>query len=436
MISNVKIRGLHDLYSYDLTFNSENKVNIITGPNGYGKTTILKIISHLLECKFWYFYFIQFNNIIVSFKDGSRIVIEKISEKRRSQDELEASDIERTNEFINIIFYAANSTFEVENIVLKSNYFARLYRRYGEHSSFFMSQEPKYELEDILEREYKLEDDIYLSDVGGNIQLFLHEKSCLFIHEQRLLTDIDQPFSLSLKTYEAKRYKIQLIADDLKQRFLKNQKNFALKSQEIDATFIDRLINKSFVSYPVEVFEQKLLKLKEKIKLYGRFGLSPIIKIPEGYPEELQKVLSLYIDDMENKLSVFDDFYTKLSLYNNFLLNNALSDKFVHLDSSCGIKVINSKDEIVPLAKLSSGEQNLLILYYEMIFSIKRNSLLLIDEPENSLHVEWLGNMLEDYQKMAIAMNCQFIVATHSPVFVHGKWNITNDLFDNNKENG
>lgn len=40
----------------------------------------------------------------------------------------------------------------------------------------------------------------------------------------------------------------------------------------------------------------------------------PQIDILEEYPEHLQNVLSLYIDDMEQKMSSFDKFYKQLSL--------------------------------------------------------------------------------------------------------------------------
>ena len=36
MITRLEISGLFDLYSYDLRF-EDDAINIITGPNGYGK---------------------------------------------------------------------------------------------------------------------------------------------------------------------------------------------------------------------------------------------------------------------------------------------------------------------------------------------------------------------------------------------------------------
>ena len=48
-ISRLQIKNLYDQYNYDIDFNSEEKeqITILTGPNGYGKTTILRILKSL-----------------------------------------------------------------------------------------------------------------------------------------------------------------------------------------------------------------------------------------------------------------------------------------------------------------------------------------------------------------------------------------------------
>lgn len=48
MIARILIRQLYDTYNYDIQFPENQRVTIITGPNGYGKTTFLKIINNLL----------------------------------------------------------------------------------------------------------------------------------------------------------------------------------------------------------------------------------------------------------------------------------------------------------------------------------------------------------------------------------------------------
>lgn len=75
----------------------------------------------------------------------------------------------------------------------------------------------------------------------------------------------------------------------------------------------------------------------------------------------------------------------------------------------------------VELLELSSGELNLLSGFLGLAAFLEDGSLVLIDEPENSLHPEWqlryvemLEAVLEQHQ------GCHYIIATHSPLIVSG----------------
>lgn len=68
---------------------------------------------------------------------------------------------------------------------------------------------------------------------------------------------------------------------------------------------------------------------------------------------------------------------------------------------------------LIPLAKLSSGEKQLLILFIEALLQRKRPYIFLADEPELSLHIAWQRNIISAIR--SINQNAQIIVATHSP---------------------
>ena len=71
MIREIQIHGLYGLYDYDLNFGRRNSVKILMGPNGFGKTTILKIINHLIRREFWYFCLLYYKQIRIQFDDGA-----------------------------------------------------------------------------------------------------------------------------------------------------------------------------------------------------------------------------------------------------------------------------------------------------------------------------------------------------------------------------
>ena len=77
MIKGIAIEKLFGIYNYDIKILQGENVSILTGPNGYGKTTILNIIRHLLNCEFWFFYFLEFRRILILFDSDKYIEIQK-----------------------------------------------------------------------------------------------------------------------------------------------------------------------------------------------------------------------------------------------------------------------------------------------------------------------------------------------------------------------
>ncbi|PIJ42537.1 AAA family ATPase [Tatumella sp. OPLPL6] len=71
------------------------------------------------------------------------------------------------------------------------------------------------------------------------------------------------------------------------------------------------------------------------------------------------------------------------------------------------------------LRKASSGEQCIFSMIFSITGSIKDNSLIIIDEPEISLHPEWQERFIEILSDaFSHYKNCQFIIASHSPQIV------------------
>lgn len=76
-----------------------------------------------------------------------------------------------------------------------------------------------------------------------------------------------------------------------------------------------------------------------------------------------------------------------------------LSKKTIKLNAKDGLRILDDTNYEVPLRKLSSGEQNLIILYFYLIFKTYKGTIVCLDEPENSMHVAWQKSMLEDFKK-------------------------------------
>ncbi len=70
--------------------------------------------------------------------------------------------------------------------------------------------------------------------------------------------------------------------------------------------------------------------------------------------------------------------------------------------------------------QLSSGEKQILIILTHVLIQSGRNFILIMDEPEISLHFDWQRRLIEDIRRLN--PNLQLIVATHSPAVVMNGW--------------
>ncbi len=70
--------------------------------------------------------------------------------------------------------------------------------------------------------------------------------------------------------------------------------------------------------------------------------------------------------------------------------------------------------------QLSSGEKQILIILTTVLIQGGRKSIMIMDEPEISLHFDWQRRLIEDVR--SLNPHLQLILATHSPAVVMNGW--------------
>lgn len=92
-----------------------------------------------------------------------------------------------------------------------------------------------------------------------------------------------------------------------------------------------------------------------------------------------------------------------------------LDVKLVGLSETSETKHIfrNNSGNEFDITALSSGEKQLFLRALSLKFLEVNNSVILIDEPEISLHPQWQKKIIDVYE--SIGKNNQIIIATHSP---------------------
>jgi len=102
------------------------------------------------------------------------------------------------------------------------------------------------------------------------------------------------------------------------------------------------------------------------------------------------------------------------SIFQNF----KLQIEFKGLDRDREVLFKNSFAEKIKIEELSAGEQELITKAFSLYLADVRESIVLIDEPESSLHPDWQNRIGQIYQKFADKNDNQVILATHSPHIV------------------
>ena len=149
-------------------------------------------------------------------------------------------------------------------------------------------------------------------------------------------------------------------------------------------------------------------EIKDKI-LYFSYNID-LRHIKEFLPEYIQKLVFEY----DIKAS---EVYAKIrENINNIFKDMELNIEFDSRDAKGNIffRHKNTKEKIL-IDNLSSGERTLVSEILFLYLNNIKNMIILIDEPELSLHPAWQNRVLKLYENFAKENNSQIIIATHSP---------------------
>jgi ABC-type cobalamin/Fe3+-siderophores transport system ATPase subunit len=81
---------------------------------------------------------------------------------------------------------------------------------------------------------------------------------------------------------------------------------------------------------------------------------------------------------------------------------------------------ILSKEQIIPIDALSSGEKQILLILLRVFLMDGKEAYVLLDEPENSLDISWQYELINTLVKLN--PNAQYFITTHSPSIFGDGW--------------
>ena len=423
-IRQIRIEGLFGLYNHCINLNLKERVTILHGPNGVGKTITLRMVEALLNGRTDILSQMSFSQISLEFTDNSKIIlsppstneqtklniqepvsltlelIDKNNEYRKHQLSLESEMISSANEL------SANIKWLVPLVGVRWNDLNQrdelsAYEVVHRYFSFLPEEKQK----SIINR-YNL-----INELENKIITY-------FIDTERLLCKTESQWS--------KKFQPTVIeySQELKRIIDGALAHYAHNSQALDQSFPQRLFSPIIETPKDSELKMRMTKLEQQRHALREIGLLDEVSDQPFDLAELDKVsstqnraMALYIDDTEKKLSVFDDLAHSAKLMLD-TINGKFNNKHLRIDKEKGFVVTNDAGQDLDLNLLSSGEQHEIVLYYDLLFRIKPNTLVLIDEPELSLHVVWQKRFLPDLLKIAEVAKIDVLIATHSPYII------------------
>jgi len=268
----------------------------------------------------------------------------------------------------------------------------------------------------------------------------------LFIEDQRLILK-SRPRDRYQVAYGEPRKQASDAAVRRFPRMLRDEiqhglSRYAAHSQELDRRFpmrvaeaIENEITTSEDAAAADLTELRevVARVSEERKALQRVGLLGTEEGPLYFDDRrleaasVRPVIRVFAEDTVAKFEILRELRVRLELFTAFL-NQHYEDKYVAITRDDGFTIMMKDDRRLRPWELSSGEQQVLALAFEILFASKPKTLILIDEPELSLHVLWQSTLIDDLVAMGRTRNVQFILATHSPTLIGDREELTRSL--------
>jgi predicted ATP-binding protein involved in virulence len=445
-IQQISVIGLFGFFNHVIPLNMDERITIIHSPNGFGKTAMLRMLNGLFNSRYSVFWTIPFIKFRVGFDNGSSIEVVKSTDnfdKSKKRDNISLDFHQSKSEKVSFSLRATrkplNSGFVdvLDDIIPDLRRVSSKTWEYLPTGEALSLTEVIDRFEDILPSKARLrEEPEWLDNLKNDIHVRL-------IESQRLLNIVpSRSSSLLYSRTSSMLPTVSAYSEEIAQFIQSKLAEYGTTSQSLDRSFPARVVQQQLspdltddqLRHQLNDLEATRSRLIE-VGLLDDDENSDFQIQPQFIDENTKNILSVYIEDVEKKLSVFSEIASKIDLLRRIINNKfAYSYKEMNFNKDKGFvfKTISipssSERNTLSPTDLSSGEQHELVLLYELLFKVKPNSLVLIDEPELSLHVGWQAQFLKDLQEITKLADLDILMATHSPDIIQDRWDLTVEL--------
>ena len=324
MLSRIKIEKLFRLYDYDihLTNTDGSKIKFVTGPNGFGKTTILDFVNGVMKLQFGSLLQTPFDAFALYFNEEREDSVFRVNVKR--EEERTAAVDSDISETTTTLLVSLERLTDVHKQTIERFAVIR-----------------------------KTDGSVETQGNTGNTELFFAPRTNYYLTDHRI---------------------------------------HQVKTDVVDETLT-----------------------------LDTFSLSQ-------YAKEMKAILE---SPERNK-----EFEDRVNLFKRIIDRCEFANKHLEIDKRFGFRFVadDALETKLSLDQLSSGEKHMVVQMFELLFRAKEGTLVMIDEPELSLHMMWQMNYLKNMEEIVALRGFQCVIATHQPQIFNSLWTKSVDLYANSRQ--
>ena len=259
----------------------------------------------------------------------------------------------------------------------------------------------------------------YNNDIESKLQQYAIELANNFTHRKKIffsLIDYSkkmftnesfwkgfEEFLINNKTEQDLQtfQKLSQNMDDFEISFIEHIKNTSF--DRVSKNITDRFTSKILPTETISTINMSANSINQITTSSGQHGTLLDFEIEN----ELQRLLKLQNSSLENNV---------IEALNNFFNE---TNKTVKINNQ-ELKVYLTPEREISFKHLSSGERQVIYIFLKVANATKDNALILMDEPEISLHLAWQEKLISEIRK--VNDKSQLIIVTHSPAIVMNGW--------------